>query len=222
MQLLRKSRSSSVKKSSFKNIALSVVTASTAVLLNSGFANAAGSTGVREISHNNLYTCPGRTYEFLFEQGNVYNARAVMTIVCMAGADQARWIIRSGSECALDPDLGGVCQGNRPLPLRTNVTYPSTEIPPGNNSLAHRYSFRQGVLGEFCELEAVPDDYMGAISFLGGYSAWNCQKHQTLHDVELETFGSSTLSLYESSHENIPDPYLEILGVEYDDFMVNP
>lgn len=211
-----------MKKSSIKNIALTAVTASTAVLLNSGFVNAAGSTGVREISHNNLYTCPGRTYEFLFEQGNVYNARALMTIVCMADNDQARWIIRTGTECDLDPNLGGVCQGNQPLPLRANVTYPSTEIPPGSNTIAHRYSFRQGVLGEFCKLEVMPDDYISEISFLGGSLAWNCQKHQTLHDVALETSGSSTLSLYAGPQENTPDPYLEILGIKYSDFMVNP
>ncbi|NMF84651.1 hypothetical protein [Nodosilinea sp. P-1105] len=211
-----------MNKLSIRNIALIAVGASTGVLLHGGFANAAGSTGVREISRNNLYTCPGRTYEFLFEQGNVYNARAVMTIVCMADDNQARWIIRTGAECDLDPNLGGVCQGNRPLPLRANVTYPSTEIQPGNNQIAHHYGFRQGVLSEFCKLEVMPDDYMSAISFLGGSSAWNCQKHQALHDVELETFGSSTLSLYGSSHENTPDPYLEILNVEYNDFMVNP
>lgn len=180
---------------------------------------AAGSIGARPVALTSFEACPGNTFEFLMEQGNTYNARAFLTIICMwPEANQARWIIHSVAECELSPRGNGLCKGNVPLSLNWEVSYSNSSTATHRGFTRHNYQFKKGVFGEFCNTVLKPDNYF----------AWRCREYEELNNNDLYTLGTTGLSSIITSengtwrfednllHWNtpeMPDPYMEILGI---------
>lgn len=180
---------------------------------------AAGSIGGRLVALTSLEACPGNTFEFLFEQGNTYNARAFLTIICIwPKANQAQWIIHSAAECELSSRGNGLCKGDVPSSLVSEVSYPNSPTVKNRVFIRHNYQFKKGVLGRFCNTVPTPDND----------SVWRCNEYEALNNTDLYTLGTTGLS-YITTSENgawrfednllywntpeMPNPYMEILGI---------
>jgi hypothetical protein len=171
-------------------------------------ATAAGSAGARRISENTLYRCSGIAYEILFEQGNAFDASNELTIVCLTSINQARWIIKANSECALSQPTNGLCKGNVGLSLESFVTYPTnaSNFQPGT-VIRHSYRFPKGILGEFCKLEPpiIPDLMDDAQE----EKVWICEKHRNLGRTSVSTTGDNVLTYVGDFKEQEQDFRLE-------------
>jgi hypothetical protein len=198
---------------------------------------AAGSIGARSVALTSLEPCPGNTFEFLFEQGNIYNARAFLTIVCIwPEANQARWVIHSVAECELSPRRNGLCKGDVPLSLVSEVIYPVSSTSTQRGFNRHNYSFEKGVVGRSCNVVPTPENY--ATHFLSYIeSAWECDEYEALNNTDLYTLGSTGLMSITGSEDgtwrfqedslhwddpDMPDPYMPILGIPSRYYVSNP
>jgi len=189
---------------------------------------AAGGIGARSVALTSLEACPGYTFEFLMEQGNVYNARAFLTIVCMwPEANQARWIIHSAAECELSSRRNGLCKGDVPLSLNWEVSYFNSSTATHRGFVRHNYQFKKGVIGRSCNNVPTPDNY----------PAWRCNEYEALNNTDLYTLGSTGLSIigledgtwrFEDNllHWNtpeMPDPYMgTLLDISSRYYLSNP
>lgn len=190
---------------------------------------AAGSIGARSVALTSLEACPGNTFEFLFEQGNTYNARALLTIICMwPEANQARWMIQAGTECELSPRGNGLCKGDVLPSLVSEVVYTTSSTEEQRGFARHNYQFKKGVIGRSCNAVSTPNNYVNQLSFMQNEKAWKCNEYDLLNDIDLYTLGTTGLSpiigiengtwrfednlLYWNSPD-MPDPYMEILGI---------
>lgn len=171
---------------------LTVANLTISILLQPQMATAAGSAGARRISDNTLYQCSGIAYEILVEQGNVFDARNELTIVCLTSINEARWIIKASSECALNQPNNGLCKGNVRLSLESSVTYSkdASTFQPGT-VIRHSYRFVEGIFGEFCRLEPpiIPD----LTDDDPEEKVWICEKHRNLGRTSLSTKGDNVL-----------------------------
>jgi hypothetical protein len=199
---------------------------------------AAGSIGARSVALTSLEPCPGYTFEFLFEQGNSYNARALLTIICMwPEANQVRWVIKAGAECELSPRANGLCKGDVPLSLVSEATYHANLAMQQRGFISHNYHFKKGVIGRSCNVTSITASNTFPPSYSEHDFAWDCDEYEQLNDTYLYTVGTNGLALiveqdgnwrfednflHFSTTHNIPDPYIGIIGVPSRYYVSNP